>query len=231
MDLFIAKVQVVICGQNCKKSDMQTPDRADLLPLLADLNAETFDAAALAILRYQAACNPVFSRYLELLGRDVPAITQSASIPFLPIRFFLKRIPCKAATGSLKPPLPVAPRPDKRHRSTSCATSIFTCPTPAKALRSATAIRRTGVSSRCCPPTWSAAARRWWLMADHFIRLSRYPESGFFLHEPERLQAALHHCKNKQIPTVLLGVSFALLDFAERRPMILSGIVVMETAA
>jgi hypothetical protein len=66
-------------------------------------------------------------------------------------------------------------------------------------------------------------------MADYFIRISKYPESGFFLHDFEKLRDVLIFCKSNGYKTILLGVSFALLDFAERHPMDLSGITVMET--
>jgi hypothetical protein len=66
-------------------------------------------------------------------------------------------------------------------------------------------------------------------MADFFIKTSEHPESGFFLNDFERLRDVLVFCKSKRYKTLLLGVSFALLDFAERFSMDLSGIAVMET--
>ncbi|MBK6997503.1 MAG: hypothetical protein IPH31_22365 [Lewinellaceae bacterium] len=39
----------------------------------------------------------------------------------------------------------------------------------------------------------------------------------------------LRTCQSKGYKTILLGVSFALLDFAEQFPMDLSGITIMET--
>jgi hypothetical protein len=66
-------------------------------------------------------------------------------------------------------------------------------------------------------------------MADYFIRESKHPESGFFLHNFEDLKNALNQCKSKACKTLLLGVSYALLDFAEQFPMDLSGVTIMET--
>jgi hypothetical protein len=66
-------------------------------------------------------------------------------------------------------------------------------------------------------------------MADHFIQLSHRPESGFFLHDLDRLAEVLQDCRAVGKKTLLLGVSFALLDFAERHAMDLGGVVVMET--
>jgi len=66
-------------------------------------------------------------------------------------------------------------------------------------------------------------------MADELIRLSCHADSGFYLYDLEKLhQVILRLEKNKQ-PAILLGVSFALLDFAEKYSMQLSSTIVMET--
>ncbi len=67
-------------------------------------------------------------------------------------------------------------------------------------------------------------------MAEHFIRKSRYPESGFYLYAGEKLFSRLSHVQKEGIPTILLGVSFALLDFAESNPVELGhSVKIMET--
>jgi phenylacetate-coenzyme A ligase PaaK-like adenylate-forming protein len=66
-------------------------------------------------------------------------------------------------------------------------------------------------------------------MADHLINLSRHPESGFYLDEHEKLISVLKRLKNENQKTILLGVSFALLDLAEKFKEDLSGIMIMET--
>ncbi|MCO6878520.1 hypothetical protein, partial [Pseudomonas aeruginosa] len=67
-------------------------------------------------------------------------------------------------------------------------------------------------------------------MAEHFVRHSRYKESGFFLKADEQLIERIEHCRQHQLPTILLGVSFALLDFAERQPQLdLSHCIIMDT--
>ncbi|MEM9992507.1 MAG: acyl transferase, partial [Bacteroidota bacterium] len=66
-------------------------------------------------------------------------------------------------------------------------------------------------------------------MADDFIRCSKYSQSGFFLHNTEQLVTTLEECQQRNIPTLLLGVSFALLDLAEQYHLNLAGMIVMET--
>ncbi|KAA5534695.1 acyl transferase [Taibaiella lutea] len=66
-------------------------------------------------------------------------------------------------------------------------------------------------------------------MADALIKKSRHKESGFYLDEWAQLAGTLQALRISGRKAMLLGVTFALLDFAEKYPMDLEGIVVMET--
>jgi hypothetical protein len=67
------------------------------------------------------------------------------------------------------------------------------------------------------------------VMADDLIRHSKHPESGFFLNNFADLSQILQKKRQQYTPTLLLGVSFALLDFAEQCPQDLHGVTIMET--
>jgi len=66
-------------------------------------------------------------------------------------------------------------------------------------------------------------------MAQKLIELSQHPLSGFYLYDFEALQKAIHQAKQEKRKLFLLGVTFALLDFAETFPTDLSGNIIMET--
>ena len=66
-------------------------------------------------------------------------------------------------------------------------------------------------------------------MADFFIIKSKYEQSGFFLYDQERLVKLLKANELAKVPTVLIGVSFALLDLAEQYQLSLAHTIVMET--
>jgi phenylacetate-coenzyme A ligase PaaK-like adenylate-forming protein len=66
-------------------------------------------------------------------------------------------------------------------------------------------------------------------MFEHLIRKSKFPQSGFYLSHQGELIEHIAELSSLKAPVVLIGVSFALLDFAETFPMNLSGITVMET--
>ncbi len=208
--------------------EMKTAERAELLPLLADLDERRFETAANAVFRYQAAHNPLYAKFLKLLHRPPSPAASLSAIPFLPIQFFKTQA---IKTGDWEP----------ENVFTSSST---TGQTPSRHLvRDAhfylENARRGFAQFYGEPSEWCVLAllpsyleregSSLVAMADYFIRISKYPESGFFLNDFEKLRDVLIFCKSKGYKTILLGVSFALLDFAERHPLDLSGIMLMET--
>lgn len=182
----------------------------------------------MSVFRYQAAHNPLYARFLELLGRLPARITRPDDIPFLPIGLFKTHL---VQSGRWKP----------QEVFTSSGT------TGQQPSRHAVRERRFylenarrgfahfyGDPSEWCtlallPAYLERPGSSLVAMVDDFIRRSRYAESGFFLRSDEALLQAIAICQERRHPTLLLGVSFALLDFAERHPMPLPGVVVMET--
>lgn len=212
---------------------MQTPQRADLLPMLANLNEANFDAVAQAVFLYQSTQSLVYAKYLELLGfsfqKPSPSDQRSTSqVPFLPISFFKTH---RVQTGTWTAEL----------EFTSSGT---TGQTPSRHLvrdlnfylentrRGFTPFYgnpREWVILALLPSYLERGGSSLVAMANFFIQNSQHLESGFFLHDLDRLRTILTLCKSKGYKTLLLGVSFALLDFAEQYPMDLQGITIMET--
>lgn len=200
---------------------MQTPQRDELLPLLANLKSAAFESLANLVFEYQKAHNPLYNKYLELLG-------PTRERPFLPISFFKTHA---LQSGSWKP-------------STVFESSGTTGQIPSRHLVHDLSwylqnaqngfAHFYGDPSEYCflallPNYLERGNSSLVAMADHFIRLSKAHESGFFLHNFDALRETLIRCQSKKQKTILLGVSFALLDFAEQFPMDLSGITIMET--
>lgn len=205
-----------------------TPRRADLLSKIAQLDADGWEEVALQVFRYQATHNALYARFLQLLGRNPARIATPNDIPFLPISLFKHHL---IRSGRWKP----------QETFTSSGT------TGQQPSRHAVRDRRFylenarrgfahfyGDPSQWCflallPSYLERKGSSLVAMADYFIGLSPYSESGFFLNSNETLVQRLQVCLERRYPTLLLGVSFALLDFAERHPMPLPGVVVMET--
>lgn len=67
------------------------------------------------------------------------------------------------------------------------------------------------------------------MMVDELIRLSGHPASGFYLDEHDLLSKTLQQLEAQSQKTLLIGVTFGLLDFAAAYPQQLKHTVVMET--
>lgn len=66
-------------------------------------------------------------------------------------------------------------------------------------------------------------------MVDNLIKRSIHKESGFYKENITDLIQTLKYAKKENQKTLLIGVSFALLDLAEQISPDLSGVIVMET--
>ncbi|WP_076546364.1 LuxE/PaaK family acyltransferase [Maribacter ulvicola] len=66
-------------------------------------------------------------------------------------------------------------------------------------------------------------------MADDLIKKSNHPKSGFFLNEYEQLHLLLRELQKTDTKILIIGVSFALLEFTEQYQMSLHNTIIMET--
>lgn len=66
-------------------------------------------------------------------------------------------------------------------------------------------------------------------MVDAFIRESKYKQSGYFLYNHAALYQTLKDLQKHQIPTLLIGVTYALLDLVEKYTLEFPELIVMET--
>jgi hypothetical protein len=66
-------------------------------------------------------------------------------------------------------------------------------------------------------------------MVDELIKQGNNVNSNFYLYEFEKLQNVLKQLEEQQQKTLLIGVTFALLDFAQQFPTHLKNTIVMET--
>jgi hypothetical protein len=66
-------------------------------------------------------------------------------------------------------------------------------------------------------------------MVEDLIKKSNHPESGFYLYEHGQLEEKLNRLKANKQKTILIGVTYALLDFVENFPINFPELVVMET--
>jgi len=187
-----------------------------------------FNALALDVFRFQAAHNPLYARYLELIGKPLFSVETVEQIPFLPIEFFKTY---DIQTGQWAPE-----RVFRSSGTTGQITSrhLLRDPDWYRAGARRAFARQYGPVEKFCflallPSYLERNNSSLVFMAEDFISLSQYPQSGFYLYNMADLVKVLSNCLQNKIPTVLLGVSFALLDLAEAFPMPLEPVILMET--
>ena len=66
-------------------------------------------------------------------------------------------------------------------------------------------------------------------MVDELIRKSEHEKSGFYLNDYKGLSETIAELEKKKQKTILIGVSYALLDLAENFPQILEYTTIIET--
>ncbi len=66
-------------------------------------------------------------------------------------------------------------------------------------------------------------------MSNKLIEFSRNPHSNFYLYEFEKLSETIKKLETSHQKTLVIGVSFALLDFAQQHPMPLKYTTIIET--
>jgi hypothetical protein len=203
-------------------------DHTKIAEGLFDFNISAFDAKALEIFRFQAMYNPVYRQYVELLGVDPGSIARIVDIPFLPVGFFkTHRVVC----GDFEPQ------------------AVFESSGTTGSVNSRHYVKDTAIYRESFlngfkkfygdPAGWciigllpSYLERQHSslvFMVDDLVKGSRSGESGFYLYEFDKLYDTLTQLEKQKQKTLLIGVTFALLDFAERFPMTLQHTMVMET--
>ena len=190
-----------------------------LSEILSVNSPEEFESLALELFRWQAEhCEP-YREYLSLIGCEVAEVSRVEDIPHLPIEFFrIRNVWCgegepekvfsSSTTSGGEPSLhPMASLDEYRQTFTEAWRRFLPTPHRIYALLPCY-LEREGSSLV--------------YMVDELIRLYG---GGFYLHDHDKLLADM---ASDDGPKVLFGVSYALLDLAERKPK-LTNTVVIET--
>jgi len=187
-----------------------------------------FEALSLEIFRYQFENNRVYNNYVKALGVNPSGIHTITQIPFLPIRFF-KSHPVQ--TGDFIPETVfessgTTGTVNSRHlvKDISLYTESFT---------RSFELFYGPVKNWCIigllPSYLERSNSSLVFMVNNMIKESAHEKSGFYLDEYDQLFTVLNELERQQQKTLLIGVTFALLDFAEQFQPVLKNTVVMET--
>ncbi len=197
------------------------------------LNPDNFVNTALQYYRHQCMNSPFYRQYLEIIAAHNVSVESLTQIPFLPIQFFkTHRINTEQ----------VALHRDAKHLyfessgTTGQVSSHHEVPDSVlyeKSFGAAFDLFYGDVSEYCIcallPSYLERGHSSLVYMCDRLIKNSRHPASNFYLYDHKELYHCLQSMEASAQKTLLIGVTYALLDFAEAFPVRLQHTLVMET--
>lgn len=182
----------------------------------------------LELFRFQYLTNALYRAYVDALKVDPATVKSVSRIPFLPIQFFKTR---EVVCGEFEPAVVfessgTTTTVNSRHlvKDTEIYTRSFM-----EAFRLFYGDVKDFVVLGLLPSYLERQSSSLVYMVQEMIQRSGHPESSFYLYEHEKLATTLRDLEARKQPVLLIGVTFALLDFAEKHQMQLEHTIVMET--
>ncbi len=191
-------------------------------------NIQNFNDHALSIFHWQAEHNNTYRQYLEYLGCNSKKIHKIEEIPFLPIRFFKSHsvktgeyeakaiFTSSGTTGSVASRHVMEDMTFYHKVSEKAFSQVF------GELNGTTVL---GLLPSYLERNNSSLVA----MVDHFIHLTKHPDSGFYLNEYSNIYQVLGKLKSTDSHVFLFGVTFALLDFAGKFSLDMTNLTILET--
>jgi hypothetical protein len=201
------------------------PDKKQVFSIT---NQEQFNHVALQVFQYQAKNCLIYNNFLSGLKIDPIEITKVQNIPFLPIQFFkAQRILSSADDVQLT---------FTSSGTTGMITSshyITDVSWYEESFRKAFQLFYGDIKDytilALLPAYLERPGSSLIYMAQDLITQSNNPESGFYLYNHDDLALQLKKQQQAKKPTLLIGVTFALLDFVEQYQINFPELIVMET--
>ncbi|HEX5170560.1 MAG TPA: acyl transferase [Cyclobacteriaceae bacterium] len=195
---------------------------------LYQLNDLAFEDIAVSLFRFQASNNPVYRQYINGLGVDVNLINSVEKIPYLPITFFKTQ---SIQTGEWNPEIEfVSSGTTGAHSSKHLVRDLkFYLRHSRRCFEFFFGDLRNYNILALLPSYLERKNSSLVAMIDYFIRESQSPASGFYLHNYDQLVSDIDKLRSDNRKTILWGVSFALLDVAEKYQLDLNHCIIFET--
>jgi hypothetical protein len=189
---------------------------------------QQFNDTALAVFRHQAKNCVVYNQFIAGLAIDPEEVNNIAQIPFLPIEFFKSH-----TITSSDDPVQITFTSSGTTGITTSSHFVTDASWYTESFRSAFELFYGDIEKytvlALLPSYLEREGSSLIYMADDLIKQSKNPDSGFFLYNHEELYHQLQKQQQAQKPTLLIGVTFALLDFIEIYNINFPDLIVMET--
>ncbi len=200
----------------------------NLTETIFNCSNKNFDEIALQVFNFQYLNNPTYKTYCDILRIAPKAVTAIEKIPFLPIQFFKSKeiksteftpeiiFESSGTTGSV----------NSKHfvKDLALYEKSFT-----HTFRLFYGDEKENSIIGLLPSYLERKGSSLVYMVDCLIKNTLQGNSGFYLYDHEKLKNALLQNEAALQPSLLIGVTYALLDFAEKYQLSLKNTIVMET--
>jgi phenylacetate-coenzyme A ligase PaaK-like adenylate-forming protein len=187
-----------------------------------------FEKIALKIFRFQYQNNLVYQEFCDLMKTDVAQVKSLQQIPFLPIQFF-KSHDVVSNTNAIQETF-----------TSSGTTGIVTSKHLVTDITLYQESYRKGFSQfygniadyvvlALLPSYLDRKGSSLIYMVEDLIQATKNSDSGFYLRNQEELIEKLLELEKAGQSTILIGVTFALLDLTEKNQFQLKNTLIMET--
>ena len=187
-----------------------------------------FEALSLEIFRFQYNNNIVYKNYVDAIGTKPGSVETITQIPFLPISFFKSHF---VLSTSFQPQIVfessgTTDTGNSHHviKDLSLYEQSF-----AKCFEYFYGTIKNYCIIGLLPSYLERGNSSLVYMVDKLIEMSGHSQSGFYLREYDKLAVVLNELEKNKQKTILIGVTFALLELAEKFSFILSHTTIMET--
>ena len=196
--------------------------------VFAITNEKEFPVIAFEVYQFQFENNLLYQDYCNAVGKTPQVVKKLTDIPFLPISFFKTH---RIETTSFDAGLIF-----KSSGTTGSVTSSHYVKALSIYIKSFSEGFRKfygDIKDYCIigllPSYLERGNSSLVYMVDHLIKESGHEDSGFYLNEFEKLDNTLKRLESAGQKTILIGVTYALLDFGDRYSQQLSNTIIMET--
>jgi len=217
---------------------------------------KSFERMALEIFSLQAAGCPVYREYITLLGVDPAEVDSILRIPFMPISFFRDHTVITSwaneeviKDGAVEGGASGSYNADRAFAGSGTPGRIFLSSGTTGVKQSRHHVINPAIYDESLERTFrifygnpSDYALMGLLpsyleregssliyMVNRLMQLSGNSAGGFFLDDHEALFSAIMKARQTGLKVLLIGVTFALLDLAEKHPRGLADLIIMET--
>lgn len=199
-----------------------------LRELIFSVTEKDFDSLALEIFRFQFANNPVLAAFAKGIGKTPGTVKNISEIPFLPVELFKTH---RIYAADKEPEIVftssgTSGQITSRHEVAEL--SIYK-ESFLQSFRKFYGEINEWTVLALLPSYLEREGSSLVFMANELIDESKKDDSGFYLHNYEELSEKLAALNDGGEKVLLLGVTYALLDLAEKFPQRLENCVIMET--